>query len=131
MLAAAEQWVAHPPEFYADARRVWSAERPAHAAELVRLDVAVADVCGSDAPALPPYMLLVLRQQETQTLALAWLRYARAHGKPRLERAAVLAAMASWVQFAARAGVQGCPLTGPVTLPLLRGQGLGAWRRFT
>lgn len=121
--AAAALWRAHPPERYAQALTHWTTLRPGNARRLARLDEVVASlVRGSLAPDAVPGLavLLVLRQQEADALATAIVRQQRSRGVSRGDRRAVVKAMESYVLFAARSGIAGCPLTGPVTVPLVR-----------
>jgi len=121
--AAAALWRAHPPERYTQALAHWAALRPGNARRLARLDEVVASlVRGSLAPDAVPGLavLLVLRQQEADALATAIVRQQRSRGVSRGDRRAAVKAMESYVLFAARSGIAGCPLTGPVTVPLVR-----------
>ncbi len=121
--AAAMLWRAHPPERYAQTWARWANLRPGNARRLARLDEVVASlVRGSLAPDAVPGLavLLVLRQQEADALATAIVRQQRSRGVSRGDRRAVVKAMESYVLFAARSGIAGCPLTGPVTVPLVR-----------
>lgn len=121
--AAAALWRAHPPERYAQAWAHWAGLRPGNARRLARLDEAVLSLTrGSLAPDVVPGLavLLVLRQQEAEALATAIVRQQRSRGVSRGDRRAAVKAMESYVLFAARSGIAGCPLTGPVTVPLVR-----------
>lgn len=121
--AAAALWRAHPPERYAQALAHWTALRPGNARRLTRLDEVVSSLArGSFAPDAVPGLavLLVLRQQEAEALASAIIRQQRSRGVSRGDRRAAVKAMESYVLFAARSGIAGCPLTGPVTVPLVR-----------
>jgi len=121
--AAAMLWRAHPPERYAQAWTHWAGLRPGNARRLARLDEVVSSlVRGSLAPDAVPGLavLLVLRQQEAEALASAIIRQQRSRGVSRGDRRAAVKAMESYVLFAARSGIAGCPLTGPVTVPLVR-----------
>lgn len=121
--AAAALWRAHPPERYAQAWAHWAGLRPGNARRLARLDEVLTSLTrGSLAPDAVPGLavLLVLRQQEAEALASAIIRHQHAWGSGRSDRRAMIKAMESYVLFAARSGIAGCPLTGPVTVPLVR-----------
>lgn len=133
--AAARLHRAHPPKFYDELRDGWAVLNRTHARALDDLDVELArlpplSVAGDGSPLphgadVPPSrVLLVLRQGETEALARAWLAVLRSRGVDVEDRRRALAAMASFVTHAARSGCRGCPLTGPVTTPLIR-----EWRR--
>lgn len=116
--ATASLWREHPHEFYAQVHAAWAAEQPEHAARMVAADRGVELIGGADLP--PLRVALVLRQQETTAIVRALVRCMRAHGQTSDEVRSTLTALASYVQHAARLGVRGCPLTGPVTVPLIR-----------
>lgn len=118
MRACAALWREHPLEFYAQVHEAWSREQPEQAARMAGADEAIVRIGGSDL--LPLRIALVLRQQETQAIAQSLVQCMRVHGATTDEVRATLRALASYVQFAARLGVRGCPLTGPVTVPLIR-----------
>ena len=116
--AAAALWREHPLEFYTHVHEAWSQAQPEHAKRMAATDEAIERVGGTEL--LPLRVALVLRQQETQAIAKALVRCMKAHGATSDEVRASLAALASYVQHAARMGVRGCPLTGPVSVPLIR-----------
>jgi nitroreductase len=121
--AAAALWRAHPSEHYMQTWARWANLRPGNARRLARLDEVVSTLArGTFVPDAVPGLavLLVLRQQEAEALASAIVRQQRSRGVSRGDRRAAIKAMESYVLFAARSGIAGCPLTGPVTVPLVR-----------